>query len=236
MNNTYLGCSIHQRRNSLFGRITRVIFPHYSASMLVPYLINRYCKKKDGLTVLFIGAGDGNEVPMNCPNIKRTICVDYDDTYGQAFIDNGIEFYKADMNQDKIPVPEKSIDLVIAMHVIEHISNWNFLYSEIGRIIKPGGVLYVRTPDIQRTPSFYDDATHVKPYTKRGVSMALNMFGFDCISNRNAHYQILMFSVLSGVWFIQEVAKSLPIATEIEAIFVKHVLTVDKTPKKEGGS
>src|SRR5262249_11439536 len=57
-------------------------------------------------------------------------------------------------------------DLVLLNHVIEHIADYDTFVSELARILRPGGQLYVRTPNVTlRQGRFWDDYTHVKPYT-----------------------------------------------------------------------
>jgi len=67
--------------------------------------------------------------------------------------------------------------------VIEHLRYPLKIGREINRVLKPGGVIYLETPNWtsvlvpsfgfrrdQHSPfNFYDDHTHVKPWTKHGL-------------------------------------------------------------------
>ena len=77
-----------------------------------------------------------------------------------------------------INLPDDSCDLVVASHVLEHVADGVALAAELLRIVKPGGHLWIETPSelscltaSSHDPqdhqflSFWDDPTHVRPYT-----------------------------------------------------------------------
>jgi 2-polyprenyl-3-methyl-5-hydroxy-6-metoxy-1,4-benzoquinol methylase len=55
---------------------------------------------------------------------------------------------KCDLNIDKIPLKDNSIDIVIAGELIEHIPSTLFFLSECRRILKKDGCLVISTPNI----------------------------------------------------------------------------------------
>jgi SAM-dependent methyltransferase len=48
---------------------------------------------------------------------------------------------------EAIPWPDQSFDLVIADNVLEHLSNPVRVFSEVGRVLKPGGRFLAKTPN-----------------------------------------------------------------------------------------
>jgi SAM-dependent methyltransferase len=50
------------------------------------------------------------------------------------------------MENNVVPVPDASIDLIISDFVVEHIVDVNAFKNEIDRMLKPGGVFCARTP------------------------------------------------------------------------------------------
>ena len=54
--------------------------------------------------------------------------------------------------------------------------------SESIRVLKSGGKIVILTPDWKsQMNTFYDDFTHVKPYTKSSVERLLDLYGFENI-------------------------------------------------------
>ena len=56
----------------------------------------------------------------------------------------------------RLPFPDRSFDLVVSNHSLEHFENLSGALQEIARIVKPGGALYVSVPDATTfTDRFY---------------------------------------------------------------------------------
>ncbi len=75
---------------------------------------------------------------------------------------------------EKLPFADSSFDLVYSLEVIEHVKAYESMVSEIHRVLKPGGVIFIQTPNypIKRGYDFIywlvgkrkelkDDYTHV---------------------------------------------------------------------------
>ena len=68
-----------------------------------------------------------------------------------------------------LPFEDSSVDGVYCSHVIEHL-NWEDalrLVEEIDRVLKHEGVVVIKTP--LPNAHFYDDPTHLKPYSPSAV-------------------------------------------------------------------
>jgi ubiquinone/menaquinone biosynthesis C-methylase UbiE len=50
------------------------------------------------------------------------------------------------ISDGKIPLPDLSVDVIIADHVLEHILNVKDVYQEVNRVLKSGGIFCARTP------------------------------------------------------------------------------------------
>jgi SAM-dependent methyltransferase len=59
----------------------------------------------------------------------------------------GQRFLLADLNQE-LPWPEATFDAVLSVEGIEHLENRHLFLREARRILRPGGVLIVTTPNI----------------------------------------------------------------------------------------
>ncbi|HZD53068.1 MAG TPA: class I SAM-dependent methyltransferase [Woeseiaceae bacterium] len=49
-----------------------------------------------------------------------------------------------------MPFSDDTFDVVICNHVIEHVPAWERLTQELHRVVRPGGLVYVATPNIYR--------------------------------------------------------------------------------------
>ena len=92
-------------------------------------------------------------------------------------------FAALDLDNGLIPFPDSYFDVIVFTHVIEHLRAPLALGPEVRRVMKPGGAIYVETPNWttvlvpsfsirreQHSPfNFYDDPTHVKPWTRHGL-------------------------------------------------------------------
>jgi predicted SAM-dependent methyltransferase len=54
---------------------------------------------------------------------------------------------------ERIPLDTNSVDEIHCIHVLEHVTRNKYspMLREMHRVLKPGGHLYVETPDFQRT-------------------------------------------------------------------------------------
>lgn len=76
-------------------------------------------------------------------------------------------------------------------HVIEHIQNPILTIKEFSRIIRRGGYLYIETPNPRSifvpslsknaTWNFYDDHTHIRPYSSTALKRLCEHHDFEVI-------------------------------------------------------
>ena len=93
---------------------------------------------------------------------------------------NGIEFKSCNLEKDKIPYPDNFFDFVYSKSVLEHVVNTDNFLSEAYRTLKPGGRVVFLTPDWgSQYKYFWDDYTHVKPFTRKSLRDALLISGYD---------------------------------------------------------
>ncbi len=110
-----------------------------------------------------------------------------DGYFSKVCASKGIKSYsydypKFDIEKDILPHRDNSIDFVTMNAVIEHISNPSHILSEINRVLKAGGLIFVRTPNWRLDyKNFYNDPTHVKPYTPDTLKNIFNLFEFNIL-------------------------------------------------------
>lgn len=126
--------------------------------------------------------------------------------FARLFIWGGLEAYGTDissyceqarivdLNQDKLPFPDEYFDAVFSKSVIEHIDNVEHYMSEMKRVLKSGGRLILMAPDWEsQYKIFYQDPTHIHPYTVKSFERLLNMFEFQDVESEK-------FVQLPSVW------------------------------------
>jgi len=61
-----------------------------------------------------------------------------------------IPIKKCDLNKDAIPFGEEEFDAIIFTEVLEHLNYWRLdaVFGEIRRVLKPGGILILSTPNL----------------------------------------------------------------------------------------
>jgi SAM-dependent methyltransferase len=68
-----------------------------------------------------------------------------------------------DLNTFPYPFADSAFDIVIAEHVLEHLSDLIRVVEELHRIIEPGGCLYVEVPHFSNNDHF-TDPTHLHAF------------------------------------------------------------------------
>lgn len=93
---------------------------------------------------------------------------------------SGCDYDNCNLESDKLPIEDGSISLLVALSVIEHLKDPGNFLAEAKRVLKKGGILLMVVPNFKYNYShFYDDPTHVRPYTSLGIKALLKLTGFN---------------------------------------------------------
>lgn len=104
-------------------------------------------------TVLDLGAGRAawfeddqvdtrRELRHIRPLVKKLIAIDVD----EVVMENRSSTENLVFDGKKLPLPDKSIDVVVADFVLEHVEHPVEFYREVNRVLKDGGTFCARTP------------------------------------------------------------------------------------------
>ncbi|MCH8012546.1 MAG: class I SAM-dependent methyltransferase [Candidatus Marinimicrobia bacterium] len=150
--------------------------------LLCDYIINRYFKSHFGdiseLSLLDIGSGKGNHLVGFSRRGINVIGLDKRDECLNAL--EGFDIKECDIENEKMPFPNNYFDIVHSKSVIEHVINTDNLISETYRVLKKDGLAIIMVPDWgSQYKTFFDDCTHVKPWTRKGLQNVLRMNGFS---------------------------------------------------------
>jgi SAM-dependent methyltransferase len=87
-----------------------------------------------------------------------------------------------DFEKDKFDFEDNKFDLVLSLAVLEHLKNPDIFLSESRRVLKEGSFLFLSTPNWKYSKNiFYDDVTHVKPYSPESLTEILSIKNFQDI-------------------------------------------------------
>ncbi len=87
---------------------------------------------------------------------------------------------------DRLPFTEKSLDVITAQHLIEHLSPCEAACGEWFSALKPGGLLLVLTPNQRFCDlSVFEDDTHVQLFDRRSLEGVLARVGFMIVDVRS---------------------------------------------------
>ncbi len=116
---------------------------------------------------------------------------------------------QGDCNQ--LPFPAESFDTLINSQVIEHIPKTGEVFTEMWRVLRPGGMLILGTPDYGRwlwwalewiygkvLPGAYAHQ-HITHFTREGLKAELESLGFEVLACRYVGFCEMVFKARKPV-------------------------------------
>lgn len=84
-----------------------------------------------------------------------------------------------------LPLADESVGVVVAQHVIEHLVSYDAACREWRRVLHPGGMLLLLTPNAAfRDPSVFHDETHLQLFNQHDLCATVRQAGFDVVELR----------------------------------------------------
>lgn len=148
--------------------------------------------------VLDAACGEGYGSALLAHSAASVIGIDVDaDTIAHAcqrYARDGLRFECSDCLQ--LPLADDSVDVVVSLETLEHLSDHDGLLREFRRVLKPDGLLVLSSPDRQQysEASGYDNPFHAKE---------LNREEFEALLAAHfPHWQVLAQSLgfVSMLW------------------------------------
>ncbi len=83
----------------------------------------------------------------------------------------------------RTPFADQTMDAVTAQHVIEHLEDYESACREWRRLLVPGGVLLIQTPNVRFVdPTVFEDDTHLHLFDQADLADTVRGSGFEIIN------------------------------------------------------
>jgi SAM-dependent methyltransferase len=139
---------------------------------------------KPGMKILEFGCGRA-ELLQQFNNLGlQTFAVDSAPSSRQFAEKARAQFELYSFKDSKSVAPFKNIrfDIIFSKSFIEHLSNPIDFAELCNTLLLPGGLFVNLTPDWESNKDiFFDDLTHVKPFTRTSMQLFLEYGGFEVI-------------------------------------------------------
>ncbi len=106
------------------------------------------------LDLLDVGCGNGVllEILRERSTLDRVVGVDVAPDTAKILAEIGIEGHSLDAGAP-LPFPDQTFDTITCGEVIEHVFDVDTLIAEFFRVLRPGGMLILTTPNLAYTPN-----------------------------------------------------------------------------------
>jgi ubiquinone/menaquinone biosynthesis C-methylase UbiE len=168
--------------------------------------LHRYAKALDfvkGKDVVDIASGEGYGSNLLSKVANRVTGVDISEEAvefaNNKYSASNLSFIVG--SADNIPLPNNSIDVVVSFETLEHHDKHDEMMAEIKRILRPGGLMIMSTPDTDN----YKDKGEVNHFHVK----ELNLLEFKQLVSRYFAYNKMFFQrYIQGSFIISEEAVS----------------------------
>lgn len=148
--------------------------------------------------LLDLGAGSGGLYhwrEWGRPNRNDLKLYAIDMNQGSLF-DKYEDYQICNLDKDSIKFEDDMFDAILMSHLLEHIRDTDKLFSEINRLLKKGGRLYIEIPSPETLTypkrdkfvakgvnsvitNFFDDCTHFRTYNLEELNKMAGKYGLD---------------------------------------------------------
>lgn len=165
--------------------ICKYAFPYMREALDVKF---RWLPKpKEGQRLLDVGCGNGSFLMKARDAGWQVVGVDFDPKAAAVARGSGLEVYTGSM--EVFDEEKASFDVITLSHVIEHVHDPKAVLVAIYRLLKPGGLVYFDTPNIQSYGHRVfgsnwrglETPRHLTLFSIRGFQLLLQHVGFNDI-------------------------------------------------------
>jgi ubiquinone/menaquinone biosynthesis C-methylase UbiE len=114
------------------------------------HILDSWSQTLDCKVVLDLGCGDGSDlliIKKHHPQ-ARLIGIEYSDVGKSELAKKNIEPITVNLENEKLPLADASVDLVIGNQILEHTKEVFWIHHEIWRVLRVGGCFYLGVPNV----------------------------------------------------------------------------------------
>ncbi len=157
-------------------------------------------------TALDIGCGRGHMLKKLKKNNWECYGTEISETLSQSLIRDGLKIFNS-IDIKSCDFPSNHFDVVTLFHVFEHLQNPVDTLKEIGRILKPGGLLFIEIPNfsswqaqIKRGQWQHLDAPrHLFHFTVNGLRLVMKKQKFDLVKEKTFSFEYGIFGMVQSL-------------------------------------
>ncbi|WP_158552607.1 class I SAM-dependent methyltransferase [Spirosoma telluris] len=131
-------------------------------------------------TVVDLGAGQGDDLMLAKKQNPDAVLYALESyaPYVKTLKEKGINVFSVDLEKDRLPFEDESIDVVMINQVFEHVKEVFWIMHEVTRVLKVGGHFIIGVPNLaslhnrlllligNQPTCIQNDSAHVRGYTR----------------------------------------------------------------------
>lgn len=190
----------------------------------------------EGTQLLEVASGRA-EVSAGFVELGASVtCLDSAPSARQFAEEVGAEFVSHVVEKERpLPFPECTFDVVYSKSFIEHVTFPIEFLADVKRVLRPGGVAIMLTPDWESNYKiFFDDITHKTPFTCVTMRQAFELVGMRVLCSETFRqlprtWRSPVANALAGA-----VAPFVPVRTSMKAFRWSRELMICGVAQREG--
>lgn len=129
------------------GKLVGIQPPSKQSIDRVTWTAKMFRPEMKGEDLLDLGTGSGAMLHAAKAAGMHPIGVDFDESVVKWLLGQGYLAHQHDLNKDRLPFQPDHFGVVTSCDVIEHLTDPFHMLTEAWRMLKPGGTLFVATPN-----------------------------------------------------------------------------------------